>query len=157
MRRKSHKRSLKWLNTVDHCYFGFGGNVRLMEQSINKGVKVAGFPFSPYTPPLSLFHGFASIFLLFGFSPGGGGGGGGGGGVISVKNIYTIGIQSVGCYLKMVVQLFFCIHKVFFFWVEEKCIFRNDMFYVHLMNCLSLITIFSLMCMMLLNFWALFL
>ena len=77
-----------------------------MEQSINKGVKVAGFPFSPYTPPLSPFHSFLSIFLLFGW---------GGGVVLSVKNIYTIGIQSVGCYLKMVVQLFFCIYKDFFF------------------------------------------
>ena len=71
-----------------------------MEQSINKGVKVAGFPFSPYTPPLSPSHSFLSIFLLFGW---------GGGVVLSVKNIYTIGIQSVGCYLKMVVQLF-CIY-----------------------------------------------
>ena len=86
-----------------------------MEQSINKGVKVAGFPFSPYTPSLSPFHGFASIFLLFGFWERGGGGGGGGGVVLSVKNIYTIGIQSVGRYLTMVVQLFFCIYKDFFF------------------------------------------
>lgn len=102
MRRKSHKRSLKWLNTVDHCYFGFRGNVGLMEESTDKGVKVAGFP---YPPPLSPFHGFVSMFcfLVCGCFLGGGV-------VLSVKNIYTIGIQSVGCYLKMVVQLFFCIY-----------------------------------------------
>ena len=70
-----------------------------MEQSINKGVKVAGFPFSPYTPSLSPFHGFASIFLLFGFWERGGGGGcfGVGGVFIYVNKIYKKGIKTVGC------------------------------------------------------------
>jgi hypothetical protein len=101
---------------VDHCCFGFKGNVGSMEQSTDKLLTIEGFfSQSPF------FHFFVCVYICVL------GGGGGGGGVLSVKNIIYFRFSQLfikkgffffffvlriynrysihGIYLKMVVQV----------------------------------------------------